>query len=163
MSIVVKPKRRLLMTVVQKCETLRVVFTTRRLRTSRRSACYILHGSRGYKQTTALWTAVLIRPWIGRKHRVIGFYLTQLLSDQSYIHKMGESDVLKLFELTGRHDTEHTFFTCEKWEHRRFLVSEIGSIAPKGSANRRPATDYHTMYRIFCGRRKWISLGKQLD
>lgn len=87
---------------------------------------------------TGSWTRRLIPdigPWLGRRHGLVDFHLTQVLSGHgcfgAYLCRMGlRTDAL--CEVCDVDDTaEHTFFLCTRWEAQRAqCYSCVGTLTP---------------------------------
>lgn len=86
--------------------------------------------------TTGSWTRRLIPdlgPWLGRKHGLVDFHLTQVLSGHgcfgAYLYRMGlRADAL--CEVCDADDTaEHMFFWCSRWEALRAqCFTSVGTL-----------------------------------
>lgn len=84
------------------------------------------------------------------EHRKVGFSLTQLLYFQTHPHRIGRTTFSDCLYCPGViDDTEHIFFTDEKWAPtRRFLVSVISAVSSNSNVGvmfmkRKPGTEYH--------------------
>jgi len=80
------------------------------------------------------WTRRLIQDisaWRGRKHGLVDFHMTQLLSNHGcfaeYLHRIGKLNAATCVDCQGPvDDAEHVFFVCGRWwKQRRALEVEL--------------------------------------
>lgn len=80
------------------------------------------------------WTRRLIQDisaWRGRKHGLVDFHMTQLLSNHGcfseYLHRIGKLNAATCVDCQGPvDDAEHVLFVCGRWrKQRRALEVEL--------------------------------------